>query len=215
VKNKPKEIPKYLKWEERERHIVERSVEYFSLNGLEASTRDIATYVGVAQSLLYRYFPTKQALIDRVFHEVFFSTWKSEWAVNLKNRERPLRHRLIDYLVDYTDTILTSQWIRIFLFGALAGTSINDRFIKRLQEETFTVILDELYHEHKIPLPRPAEDRAIDLEIVWGFHSSFFYIGVRRWVYNLPVPEDLRPLIRARVNAFLDGVGKELSVNRP
>jgi hypothetical protein len=101
------------------------------------------------------------------------------------------------------------------LFGALAGTSINDRFIKRLQEETFTVILDELYHEHKIPLPRRAEDRAIDLEIVWGFHSSFFYIGVRRWVYNLPVPEDLRPLIRARVNAFLDGVGKELSVNRP
>jgi AcrR family transcriptional regulator len=207
--------PKYLRWEDRERQIIDKSIEYFAEYGFSASTRDIAAHIGIAQPLLYRYFPSKQALIDRVYKDVFLLSWKEEWNTIIRDRTRPLRMRLIDYLTSYCDTILAREWVRIFLFGALADTSINERFINLLQKHTFTAILEELYHENKISLPRNSEDQQLDYEIVWGFHSSFFYMGIRRWVYKLPVPTDLRPVIRARVSAFLDGIGSELTRNRP
>ena len=204
--------PKYLRWGDRERNIIEKSIEYFSQHGFDASTRDVASYIGITQSLLYRYFASKQALIDRVYKEVFILTWKTEWETIIKNRTKPLRVRLVEYLDDYCNTILTRDWVRLFLFGALAETTINKDFIGRLHERIFMAILNEIYFDNNIALPRSDQNKRLDVEIVWGFHSSFFYIGVRRWVYNLPVPADLGPVIRARVGAFLDGAGKEFSI---
>jgi hypothetical protein len=36
-----------------------------------------------------------------------------------------------------------------------------------------------------------------EIEIVWGLHASTFYMGVRKWVYNLPVSDNLDPIIEA------------------
>jgi len=207
--------PKYLRWNDRERHIIDKSIEYFSQHGFDVSTRDIAAYIGITQSLLYRYFSSKQALVERIYKEVFVLRWKPEWETMIRDRSRPLRQRLVIYLIDYCDYVLDKDWVRLFLFGALAGTSINRRFFPRLHEGIFTAILDELYHDNEISLPRNALDRKLDLEVVWGFHASFFYIGVRRWVYHLPVPDDLQPVIRSRVSAFLDGVGSEFAERNP
>jgi AcrR family transcriptional regulator len=209
MKRQKSSSAKYLRWDDRERNIVEKSIEYFSRHGFDASTRDVASYIGITQSLLYRYFTSKQALVDRVYKEIFILSWKSEWETIIKDRTKPLRARLIEYLDDYCNTILTRDWVRLFLFGALAETTINKDVIGRLHESIFTAILNEIYFDNNIDLPRSEQAKRLDMEIVWGFHSSFFYIGVRRWVYNLPVPTDLGPVIRARVGAFLDGVGKE------
>jgi hypothetical protein len=51
----------------------------------------------------------------------------------------------------------------------------------------------------------PPEPTEIDLELFWGFHSSFFYMGVRRWIYRMDIPQDLPRVIRAHVHNFLFG----------
>ena len=46
----------------------------------------------------------------------------------------------------------------------------------------------------------------IEYELVWGLHASIFYIGVRKWIYGLPIPDDVEPIVDAKVMAFLEGV---------
>ena len=82
-----------------------------------------------------------------------------------------------------------------------------------LQERTFPIILNEFYHSIGMTNTDEA-NRQLDSEILWSFHSSFFYLGVRKYVYQLPVPDDIVSLVDARVNAFLDGAAKEFTERR-
>ena len=192
---------KHMLATDREAQIVRRAVEYFSAYGFGVSTRELAKHVGVTQPLLYHYFGSKEKLVERVYREVFFSRWNPEWEELLKDSSKPLDERLIAYLEDYTRAILGNDWIRLFVFAALDDPSLNKRYIGLLQERIFKPVLREL-RASKGMLPEPSE---IDLELFWGFHSSFFYMGVRRWIYRMEVPGDLTRLIEAHVHNFLFG----------
>lgn len=60
-----------LSKEEREQQIVRKAIELFAERGFSGSTHDIARALGITQPLLYNYFPTREALVDRVYDEVF------------------------------------------------------------------------------------------------------------------------------------------------
>ena len=62
---------KRLSSQEREKQIVIAAVEFFAEVGFSGDTRQLARRLGVTQSLIYKYFPTKDALIDRVYEEVY------------------------------------------------------------------------------------------------------------------------------------------------
>ena len=47
---------------EREAQIVAEAVRFFAETGFEGQTRELAARLGITQPLLYRYFPTKEAL---------------------------------------------------------------------------------------------------------------------------------------------------------
>jgi AcrR family transcriptional regulator len=52
---------------DREHHIISGAISFFAENGFNAQMRDLATAIGVTHTLVYHYFPTKQALLDRVY----------------------------------------------------------------------------------------------------------------------------------------------------
>lgn len=199
----PPEGTRRLAREDREELIVQKAIKYFATHGFGASTRDLAKEIGVSQPLLYRYFPNKEALADRVFHEVYLSRWNPDWEDILKDRSRPLADRLLEFYQQYGRVILKSDWIRIFIFAGLTREGINNRYLARLRERIFDVILAELRRQFKIadPTPQQYED---EIEFIWGLHAAIFYVGVRKWVYGLQVPKDLDRLIDQHVYAFLD-----------
>jgi AcrR family transcriptional regulator len=188
--------------EEREQQIVEKATKYFATHGFSASTRDLAKEIGVTQPLLYRYFPNKEALVDRVFHEVYLSRWNPDWEDLLKDRHRSLGERLQQFYLEYAHVILKVEWIRIFIFAGLTREGINKRYLTRLRERIFNVILAELRHELKLPEPS-AQEYEDEIEFIWGLHAAIFYLGIRKWVYGLPVPKDLDRVIKLKLEAFL------------
>lgn len=194
--------PKRLAPQERERQIVVKAVEYFATHGFSASTRDLAKEIGVTQPLLYRYFPSKEALVDRVFHEVYLSRWEVKWEELLRDRGISLRERMMGFYQQYARVILKSDWIRIFIFAGLAREGINQRYLERLRERIFNVVLAELRHEFGLaePTPQQYED---EIEFIWSLHASIFYVGVRKWIYALDVPADQERMIAQKVDAFL------------
>jgi hypothetical protein len=41
------------------------------------------------------------------------------------------------------------------------------------------------------------------MEDLWNLHGGIVYLGIRRHIYHLPVPEDVTPVIEAAVDRFL------------
>jgi AcrR family transcriptional regulator len=199
--------------DDRRKLIVEEAIRYFAEVGLDASTRPLATRLGITQPLIFRYFPNKDDLVQAVYHEVFLSQWRIEWEVLLEDRSRPLRERLIEFYSIYTDVIFNSRWMRIFLFAGLRGLDLNRWYINFAEERIHRRVCFEIRAERGIKAKGPITGR--ELELYWLFHGGIFYFGVRRFAYGVPVHLDLREFIEASVDSLLDGMPAALARPQP
>ena len=100
-------VTQRLSKEAREQQIVQKSIQLFAERGFSVSTHDIARALKITQPLLYRYFPTKEALVDRVYDEVFVRKWDPVWEEWLSDSAQPLADRLKRYLKDYAPVSYT------------------------------------------------------------------------------------------------------------
>jgi AcrR family transcriptional regulator len=199
--------------EVRERQILLKAIDHFATHGFSGSTRELARQLGVTQPLLYRYFPSKEALIDRVYDEVY--QWDSSWEKLILDRTIPIQERMITFYHGYSRIILRREWIRIFIFAGLTKEGINSKYLARLRERVFVPVMNEIREAYGVEPANNAQQRAADLELIWSLHASIFYIGVRKWIYGLPVPDDLEGQIALQIDAFLNGVPAALKQLRP
>ncbi|MCU1760932.1 TetR/AcrR family transcriptional regulator [Pseudomonas sp. 14P_8.1_Bac3] len=198
-----KSTARRLSPEVRENQIVQKAIEHFATCGFSGSTRELARQLDITQPLLYRYFPSKEALIDRVYEEVY--QWDSSWEAMIKDRSEPLQSRLVRFYTSYAKVILRREWIRIFVFAGLTREGINDRYLAKLRERVFIPVIAEIRHAHGLAPSSGETINEKELELIWSLHASIFYIGVRKWIYDLPVTEDIDALIDQMVDAFLNG----------
>ncbi|HLN23434.1 MAG TPA: TetR/AcrR family transcriptional regulator [Patescibacteria group bacterium] len=201
---------KRLPREEREKLILEEAVRFFAEAGFEGQTRALAERLGVTQPLLYRYFPDKETLIDRVFDEVYLKRWRPEWEALLRDRQRPLTDRLIDFYQAYCAAIFKPEWVRIFMFAGLKGDKINNRYLELVHQNILEPLCAEIRAEAGVPSPidLPLDD--IEIGLAWAMHGSIFHIAVRKWIYKLPMSDDIDGLIDATVRAFMQGCGESM-----
>ena len=69
------------------------AVRFFAEVGFGGDTRELAKRAHVTHALLFRYFPSKQALIERVYQEVYLGRWNPQWEQLIQDRRLPLRWR--------------------------------------------------------------------------------------------------------------------------
>jgi hypothetical protein len=143
-------------------------------------------------------------LIDRVYDEVY--QWDTRWENLIKDRSLPIEERMIKFYSSYSVVILRREWIRIFIFAGLAREGINSKYLSRLRERVFLPVMAEIRSAYDLPAPSGTKQRDIDLELIWSLHASIFYLGVRKWIYGLPVTDDIEDHIARQVDAFLHGV---------
>jgi AcrR family transcriptional regulator len=192
---------------ERERQILDGAIQFFAEKGFDGQLRDLARSIGVTHALLYHYFPTKQALIDRVYLEVFEGRWQPAWETLLDDRERSPEDKLTAFYADYVNTALTREFARILVFSGLSDHTITDRFFSLLRQRLFTRLIRETRRFRGSSSRAKASER--ELELLMGLHGGFFYITMRRWIYGQVVYTDAAPerfsdaLVRDRVQGYL------------
>ena len=191
---------------QREAIIAQEAVSFFAEHGFEGQTRELAKRLGITQPLLYRYFPSKDALIERVYQEVFIGRWKPSWDKIIGDREVPLKSRLIHFYREYAATILTYEWIRLFMFAGLKDLGLNARYVKMLRERVFEKVIDELRDEYGRPSIAELPVEVLEIEMIWGLHAAIFYLGVRQFIYGMPLEADVNAIIDAKVVTFLHGI---------
>ncbi len=103
----------------RERIILDAAIDFFAEEGFRAQTRALADRIGVSQSLIYRYFGSKENLIERVYEKTFLSRWNPAWEETLADRSRPLRERLQEFFRSYLVAVDDRNWIRVAMHSSL------------------------------------------------------------------------------------------------
>ena len=189
---------------ERERQIIDGAIAYFSETGFSGQTRELSKRLGITQPLLYRYFTSKQALIERVYQTVFEGRWNPAWIPLLRDRSVPLRERLIEFYRQYAAATYRPEWIRIYMHAGLSDPTLNRRYIQLIRRELMPVYCAELRHACGLPdttLPASEEE----IEFVWSLHGGIFYMAMREHVYQTRIKVDFITHVALVVDNFLAG----------
>ena len=179
--------------------ILDAAISFFAENGFSAQTRELATEIGVSQSLIYRYFKSKEDLVEQVYQKTFLLRWNPVWEVLLTDRTIPIRTRLIDFFRSYLGAIDDRYWIRISMYSSLSGWDMTHKYISIHVNRIIDVIVSELGLDE-------ASDKALAAEMVWHLHSSFIYYLVRKYIHRTQVYQDTGTLVSSLVDIYLDGL---------
>ena len=190
---------------ERERQIIQAAIRFFAEVGFAGRTRELAERAGITQPLLYRYFATKRALIDRVFEEVFLKRMDPRWGQLIANRSRPLEERLVEFYAVYSRATYTYEWIRIYMFSALMGNNFNRRYIGIVEDTILKPICNEIRHYCGLPGADVIPISELELEHLWVMHGGLFYYAVRKYIYHSRVGDDFLAVVKRVVVAMLKG----------
>jgi AcrR family transcriptional regulator len=191
---------------DRKRQILDGAIQFFARHGIDGQLRNLTKELGVTHTLLYHYFPTKEALIKEVYKEVFESRWKPEWDELLDDKHLSPEEKLNAFYLDYTNTVLTYDFVRILIFSGLSDHSISDRFFELLRSRLLPRLIRETRkYCDRSTKPKPSHR---ELEFLMGLHGGIFYIGMRRWIYGQAIYDDSSPnaeqdIIRDRISAYL------------
>ena len=189
---------------ERRRAIVEEAARFFAESGFEGRTRALAERLGVTQALLYRYFPSKDSLIEEVFRTVFADYWDPGWAALLADRGRTLEDRLAAFYgayVGHGDAVTA----RLFMRANLDGVGYARRYSVPLTDRVLRPVLAELRHDAGLADPDSVPMRDEERELVMGLHGALVFLAIRRDIYGTPLPDDLSGPIARIVRAYLPG----------
>ncbi|MBC7437537.1 MAG: TetR/AcrR family transcriptional regulator [Bdellovibrionales bacterium] len=183
--------------------MLEKAFEFFSENGLTAQTRALADACGVSQRLLYSVFPSKADLIKAVYETEIAGPFKAVWFARLRDRQVPLRERLVNFYREYYDAILTRRWLRLFIYSSLAEVEIAPTYIADVVRNLLQIITEEAAFEAGV---KPPEEPALMQELGWVLHGNISHLGIRRHVYKdtTSVPVDV--VIEMHVTAFLASI---------
>lgn len=207
----PPELRKRLPFAERRRRILDEAAAFFAEYGLTAQTRHLAEACGISQRLLYRFFPTKAALIREVYDDAILGPFKAVWLAQLRDRSQPMEVRLTAFYQDYCRTVLTRRWLRLFLYSSLAEGEMAPSYISTIVNQLTEAIVEETAAEQEVA---PPGDSALVHEVGWVLHGTISHLLIRRHLYQASQEIELDRLIALHVRSFLAGFRDSVTLAR-
>lgn len=192
-----------LRAAEREQQILHGAIRYFSEKGFAGHTRELSQRLGITQPLLYRYFKSKQDLIDKVYLHVFMGRWQPQWVALLRDRTVPLQERLVRFYRDYARATYQPEWIRIYMFAGLESSGLNRRYLQLIKKDLLAPCCRELRDYCGVPDDTPVSEQ--EIEFYWTLHDGLFYTAIRETIYQSPMEVPFDDKVRYAVENFLAG----------
>ena len=194
---------------EREQFILDEAIRFFAERGFEGQTRELAKRINIAHATIYRHFRSKEELIERVYEQIYLSRWRPEWKQLIQDRNLSLETRLAQFYLEYVERVFEYEWVRIFVWSGLKSFDITKRYLAIVKRDIVEPACRELRHDLRLPTVQAAPITEREIELFWGLHGRVFYLAIRRFVYDTPIPKRLDDIVRDAVAGFLIGA-KEL-----
>ena len=187
----------------RRQILLARATVFFADHGMSAPTRALADACGVAQRLLYRYFPSKAGLLHEVYEQAILAPFKAIWLIRLSDRSISIEQRIGAFYEDYYQAVLSRKWLRLFLFGGLDGGNMAPDYIDQIIKQLIVVVVREAAHARDIALP---EKSALLHELGWVLHGAVSHLAIRQHVYGASRSVPLADILAIQIASFLHGL---------
>jgi AcrR family transcriptional regulator len=191
--------------EQREAMILDEAIRFFADVGFAGQTRELARRLGLTQPALYKYFDSKDDLIEKVYQRVFLSRWKDEWERILAETGVPLTDKLERFYLDYARIVVEHNFIRITMQAALAGDSLTYRYVTQVGERIVPRVCHAVREAAGLPPIADGELSARELQTVWDLQGAIVYLAIRQHIYGFEPLEPLEASVRGIVATFIAG----------
>ena len=200
---------KRLPAEARKEIILKEASDFFAENGFAASTRDLADRIGVRQALLYKYFPSKEALIESVFSRVIEEREASPRGALSANENLSLTVHIAD-VYDHMATLANGSGVRLISRAMLQDQPIGIRLAAFLKQKLFDPMLSEIRRLEGLPGIVTKPMLLAEFELIMAFHASALFFILRRDLQNMPLPKSAPLFFHVIIEAFLTGARASL-----
>jgi AcrR family transcriptional regulator len=199
---------KNMRGADREKLIISEAVRFFAECGFEGQTRELAKRMGVSHAVIYKHFESKDALIERVYDQVYVKRWNPEWELLILDRNLSLQERMTQFYIAYADRVFDYDWVRIFVSSGLKSYGLTERYLDIIRTKIIRPAALELRQEFSATSDLgPVSEE--EFELFWGLHGAVFYIAIRKFVYGEPLDIDVEMAVTNTVSTFFTGVGKD------
>ena len=200
IKPEKRTVSRRLPPEQRRAQILERAYHFFSEYGLTGQTRHLASACGVSQRLLYRYFPSKAALVEAVYADRFATTFDDAWLNELAIGGGTVRNRLIVFYKRYAENVLTRRWLRLALYSALADNPFTAPYTDSIMQRILDAVASVSVRDMNLHWPR--EGSALR-DAAWMLHGAIVLGGIRHHIYGTSDADTWFREIESSVDIFL------------
>ena len=188
--------------------MIEKAAGFFARHGFDASTRDLASALGITQALIYRHFKSKDDLIDQTLAATL-------GAVQSGRPGRAEPSALADVTIGLEERLAgfyggfvagaTETRMRLFMRAGLDGRSWPQRRGAALTTQVFEPVIAALRTDAGLPAADKRPLMRGERELAMMLHASMVFLGIRRHVYGMPMPDSLDDIVRLYVRTWLAG----------
>ena len=191
-----------LSADRRREQMLAAAGDFFSERGLDVSTREIAEALGVTQALIYKHFASKEDLVEQTLAQAF-APWNDAGGPWIDGG-KPLHQELCRYYSDLAARA-SHQRMRLFIRAGLDGRSWPTRRGHALTRNLFLPLISALRSESGLPDAEARPPMRGERELCMMLHASVIFLGIRRHVYGMDMPDDLSDVVALYVATFLEG----------
>ena len=199
----PSRPKRRLPADRRRAQMIEKAADFFAKHGFDASTRDLARALGVTQALIYRHFKSKDDLIDQTLAATLGAVQRAEPGA-LSDVTIGLEERLAGFYGAFVAGA-TETRMRLFMRAGLDGRSWPQRRGAALTAQVFEPVIAAIRFHAGLPAADKHPLMRGERELAMMLHASMVFLGIRRHVYGMPMPESLDDIVRLYVRTWLAG----------
>ncbi len=193
---------------ERRAQLIERAAQAFAADGFSVSTRQLARHMGVTQALLYKYFASKEALVDAVLQARFLAERPGPDPALLAGDD-PLEERIARFYGEFVSGAAPAG-VRLFLRASLDGLDLPARYSRRLDQRFLFPLLEALRREARLPdlAQRPATKAERELALM--LHGALVFTLIRKEIYRIDFPVAHAALVALHARVYTPGALREI-----
>lgn len=208
LKPEPASAPsqRRLPADDRRQQMIEAAAAHFARHGFNSPTRALATDMGVTQALIYKHFESKAGLIEQTLRSVL-----GGGRGTVFDSSAPLERALIEFYSKFVGG-MTETRFRLFVRAGLDGRSWPTRRGDALTRTLFLPVISALRREAGLESLEIRPPMRGERELVMMLHASMVFFGVRRFVYNMPMPENLDDVVALQVRTFVTGAVPQIAL---
>ena len=198
--------PRRMAGTDRKHQLLETALDVFSRQGYEgATTKEIAAAAGVAEAVIFRHFPTKQALYTEVLDYKLQSGALNPWLADIqacmeRDDDEGLFHTIIAHMLQSFRE--DARFERMILFAALEGHELGLAHLRQHAQPFFDSLHGYVRRRHAAGALRAQNPRHILMALFGMVH----HYGQMTEMFGFPRGGSDAEIADAFVRILMDGV---------